>query len=214
MAVVQRKYELYSPEFRANPYPIFAAMREHDPVLRQPGLDGETMIWFVTRYEDVAAVLVDDERFVRDHRLAFTPEQLEAMPPTPPALEAIDNHMLNRDGEDHRRLRRLVTKAFTPRMVEQLRPRIQAIADELLDATEDRREGDLSAEYAFPLPIIVIAELLGVPSEDRDRFRVWTDAIVTPALGQEALERFFEQMGEFVAYLGRALRGTAGRTRR
>jgi cytochrome P450 len=202
VAVAQRKYELYSPEFRANPYPIFAAMREHDPILRQPGIDGETMIWFVTRYEDVAAVLVDDERFVRDHRLAFTPEQLEAMPATPPALEAIDNHMLNRDGEDHRRLRRLVTKAFTPRMVEQLRPRIQAIADELLDATEGREEVDLSAEYAFPLPIIVIAELLGVPSADRDRFRTWTDAIVTPALGQEALERFFEEMGAFVAYLG------------
>jgi cytochrome P450 len=202
VAVAQRKYELYSPEFRANPYPIFAAMREYDPVLRQPGVDGETMIWFVTRYEDVAAVLVDDERFVRDHRLAFTPEQLEAMPATPPALEAIDNHMLNRDGEDHRRLRRLVTKAFTPRMVEQLRPRIQTIADELLDATEGRDEIDLSAEYAFPLPIIVIAELLGVPAEDRDRFRTWTDAIVTPALGQEALERFFEEMGAFVAYLG------------
>ena len=199
---MQRKYELYSPEFRADPYPIFAAMREHDPVFRQPGLDGEAMIWFVTRYEDVAAVLLDDERFVRDPRLAFTPEQLEAAPPVPPALEAIDNHMLNRDGEDHRRLRRLVTKAFTPRMVEQLRPRIQEIADELLDATEGRGEGDLSAEYAFPLPIIVIAELLGVPAEDRDRFRVWTDAIVSPALGPDALEQFFELMGEFVAYLG------------
>ena len=99
----------------------------------------------------------------------------------PPAMQAIENHMLNRDGEDHRRLRRLVTKAFTPRMVEQLRPRIQAIADELLDAAEGRGEVDLSAEYAFPLPIIVIAELLGVPAEDRDRFRTWTDAIVSPA---------------------------------
>ena len=120
----------------------------------------------------------------------------------PPAMQAIENHMLNRDGEDHRRLRRLVTKAFTPKMVEQLRPRIQEIADELLDATEGRSEVDLSAEYAFPLPIIVIAELLGVPAEDRDRFRTWTDAIVSPALGEEAMERFFELMGEFVAYLG------------
>ena len=93
MAVVQRKYELYSPEFRANPYPIFAAMREHDPVLRQPGFDGETMIWFVTRYEDVAAVLVDDERFVRDHRLAFTPR----------AARTADA------GERHRRSRRSTT---------------------------------------------------------------------------------------------------------
>ena len=79
MAVDQRKYEPTAPSSGRTRTPIFAAMREHDPVLSQPGFDGETMIWFVTRYEDVAAVLVDDERFVRDHRLAFTPEQLEAM---------------------------------------------------------------------------------------------------------------------------------------
>ena len=200
MATTGRKYELYDAAFRADPYRVFAQMRAHDPVFRQPGIDGETPIWFVTRHEDVAAVLLDDERFVRDPRLALSEEQLAAQA-TPPAVAAIDNHMLNRDGEDHRRLRRLVTKAFTPRMVEQLRPRIQAIADELLDAVEPRGKMDLSAEYAFPLPITVIAELLGVPHEDQDRFREWSDAIITPALGPEALERFFEQMGAFVAYL-------------
>jgi cytochrome P450 len=136
---------------------------------------------------------------VRDPRLALSPEGLG--PPPPSAIEAIDNHMLNRDGEDHRRLRRLVTKAFTPKMVEQLRPRIQAIADELLDTAEGRGAMDLSAEYAFPLPITVIAEMLGVPTADQDRFRAWSDAIVTPAVAPEQLERFFEQMGEFVAYL-------------
>ena len=119
----------------------------------------------------------------------------------PPAFEMIDNHMLNRDGDDHRRLRRLVTKAFTPKMVEQLRPRIQAIADELLDAVEARGEMDLSAEYAFPLPITVIAEMLGVPHADQARFQEWSDAIITPALGDDEMERFFAQMGDFVAYL-------------
>ena len=109
--------------------------------------------------------------------------------------------MLNRDGDDHRRLRRLVTKAFTPRMVEQLRPRIQEIADELIDAVESRGSMDLSAEYAFPLPITVIAELLGVPNADQDRFKEWSDAIITPAIGPEAMERFFGLMGEFVEYL-------------
>ena len=198
MAVTERRYDLYGTSFRADPYAVFEAMRRNDPVLRQPGFDGETMIWFVTRYEDVAAMLVD-ERFVRDPRLALTREELG--PPPPSAIEAIDTHMLNRDGEDHRRLRRLVTKAFTPRMVEQLRPRIQAIADELLDAVEGRGAMDLSAEYAFPLPITVIAEMLGVPIADQDRFRTWSDAIVTPAIAPEELERFFEQMGEFVAYL-------------
>ncbi len=198
MAVSERKYDLYGTSFRADPYTTFAAMRTNDPVVCQPGVDGETMIWFVTRYDDVAAVLLDDERFVRDPRLVLTPEQLGEQPPS---LELIENNMLNRDGEDHRRLRRLVTKAFTPKVVEQLRPRIQTIADELIDAVEARGEMDLAAEYAFPLPITVIAELLGVPTADQDRFRGWSDAIITPAIADEERQRFFEQMGEFIAYL-------------
>ena len=200
MASTDRKYDLYSPKFRADPHRVFAQMREQDPVVYQPGIDGETMIWFVTRHEYAAAMLLDDERFVRDQRLALTEEEL-AERPMPPAFELIDNHMLNRDGDDHRRLRRLVTKAFTPKMVEQLRPRIQAIADELLDAVEPRGQMDLSADYAFPLPITVIAELLGVPHSDHARFQEWSDAIITPALDDDDLERFSAQMGDFVAYL-------------
>jgi cytochrome P450 len=200
MAATVRKYELYDAQFRADRNRVFAQMREQDPVLCQPGIDGESLIWFLTRHDDVAAMLLDDERFVRDPRLALTDEQL-TLQQSPPAIAAIENHMLNRDGDDHRRLRRLVTKAFTPRMVEQLRPRIQAIADELLDAVEPRGSMDLSAEYAFPLPITVIAELLGVASADQDRFREWSDAIITPALASEELERFFGQMSEFVGYL-------------
>jgi cytochrome P450 len=200
MATTERKYDLYGAAFRADPYSVFRQMRGHDPVLRQPGIDGETPIWFITRYDDAAAILLDDDRFVRDPRLALTEEELAAQQ-LPAPLQAIDNHMLNRDGDDHRRLRRLVTKAFTPRMVEQLRPRIQEIADGLIDAVESRGSMDLSAEYAFPLPITVIAELLGVPQADQDRFKEWSDAVITPAIGPEALERFFGQMGEFVEYL-------------
>jgi cytochrome P450 len=201
MAATERKYDLYGPEFRADPACVFARMREQDPVLRQPGLDGETPIWFITRHDDVAAVLLD-ERFVRDPRNALSAEELEQREAAfPLALEAIENHMLNRDGDDHRRLRRLVTTAFTPKRVAELRPRIQAIADELLDAVEARGEMDLSAEYAFPLPITVIAELLGVPTADQHRFKEWSDAIISPALDPKDMERFFEQMGAFVGYL-------------
>jgi cytochrome P450 len=200
MATTGRKYDLYSAEFRAHPYRVFARMRDSDPVLRQPGFDGATPIWFLTRHEDVAAVLMDDERFVRDPKLALSEEELAAQP-TPPAIAAIENHMLNRDGEDHRRLRRLVTKAFTPKMVEQLRPRIQAIADDLLDAVEADGEMDLSSDYAFPLPITVIAEMLGVPGSDHARFKEWSDAIISPVVKDDELEQFFAQMGDFVAYL-------------
>jgi cytochrome P450 len=196
------KYDLYSDRFRARTYDTFAQMRAEDPVFCQPGIDGETMIWFLTRHDDVVTVLLDDERFVRDPALALEAEELAAWKQDlPELLEFTEQHMLNRDGADHRRLRRLVTNAFTPRMVEQLRPRMQEIADELLEAVEARGAMDLVDDYAFPLPIAVIAELLGIPLADRDRFRRWSNAVVTPALGLGALAEFGALMGEFVAYL-------------
>jgi cytochrome P450 len=197
-----QKYDLYGEEFRANRFDVYARMREQDPVLLQPGIDGETPIWFLTRYEDVVAVLMDDERFVRDPALVLNDEELaQIRAGLPDDFAFIENHMLNKDGADHRRLRRLVTKAFTPRMVEQLRPRIQAIADELVDAVEERREMELVEEFAFPLPITVIAELLGIPVADQKRFREWSDAVVRPSISPSELERFAGQMRDFVAYL-------------
>jgi cytochrome P450 len=197
-----RKYDLYTDRFRAETYATFERMRTEDPVFCQPGIDGETMLWFVTRHDDAVAVLLDDERFVRDPALALTPDELEVFSSgMPDAIAFIDTHMLNKDGDDHRRLRRLVTKAFTPRMVEQLRPRIQEIADELIDAVEARGEMELVDEFAFPLPITVIAELLGIPVADRDSFRRWTNAIITPALTPEDVAQFTEAIDEFVAYL-------------
>ena len=197
-----RKYDLYSDAFRANTYATFARMRAEDPVLCQPGLGGESPIWFVTRYDDANAVLLDDERFVRDPRLALTPDELAAFDVgLPDSMAFIDSNMLNRDGDDHRRLRRLVSKAFTPRIIERLRPRIQEIADGLIDPVAARGEMELVSSFAFPLPITVIAELLGVPPADRDRFREWSDAMVRPALAAAELERFGALMTDFVAYL-------------
>jgi cytochrome P450 len=198
-----RKYDLYSSDFRETTHETYARMRRDDPVHRQPGLDGETPIWFVTRYEDVVAVLLDDTRFVVDPALALTAEELESRQAELGSLgdERVSENLLTKDGDDHRRLRRLVTKAFTPRMVEQLRPRIQEIADDLLDATASRASMDLVDDYAFPLPITVIAELLGIPSEDRDRFRRWSNTFVLPALTPELQEQFRVHTDEFVAYL-------------
>jgi cytochrome P450 len=198
--MAERKYDLYSDEFRATTHETYAAMRERDPVLRQTGLDGSTPIWFVTRHEDVQAVLMD-ERFVLDPALALTAEELAAFRTGLEPDPRVSQHLLTRDGDDHRRLRRLVTKAFTPRVVERLRPRIQEIADELLDAVVDEGEMDLVDAYAFPLPITVIAELIGIPTEDRGRFRVWSDTFVRPALSEEDQALFAEQTGEFIAYL-------------
>jgi cytochrome P450 len=202
VATTERKYDLYSDSFREDTYATFARMREQDPVLFQPGVDGETPIWFVTRYDDAEAVLLDDERFVRDPRHALPPELLaEWQSGLPDAIAFIDSHMLNRDGDDHRRLRRLVSKAFTPRMIEQLRPRVQEIADALIEPVAAVGEMELVSAFAFPLPITVIAELLGVPPADRERFRDWSNAMVRPALAADELERFGAKMAEFAGYL-------------
>ena len=201
MSTVQH-YDLYSHEFRLSTHETYARMRKETPVHQQPGLDGETPIWFVTRYDDVVALLTDNERFVVDPKLALTPEQLAAFEAAGPAAdERVSENLLAKDGDDHRRLRRLVTKAFTPRMMEQLRPRIQEIADDLIDRVGERGRMELVDDFAFPLPITVIAGLLGIPVEDRQRFREWSSNVVTPALTPELQEVAARRADEFVAYL-------------
>jgi cytochrome P450 len=196
-----RRYDLYSHEFRLTTHETYARMREESPVHRQPGLDGETPIWFVTRYDDVAAMLTDNERFVLDPALALTPDELAARGAALELDPRVNENLLAKDGADHRRLRRLVAKAFTPRMVEGLRPRIQEIADELIDQVADRGRTELVDDFAFPLPITVIAELLGIPIEDRARFREWSNTFVTPPLSPELVEQAERHTEEFVRYL-------------
>ena len=178
-------------------------MREESPVHLQPGLDGETPIWFVTRYDDVVTVLTDNERFVVDAKLALTEDELRAMDEASPLPNdgRVNTNLLTMDGEDHRRVRQLVAKAFTPRMVERLRPRIEEIADDLVDRVAAEGRMELVDDFAFPLPIIVIAELLGIPAEDRDRFRVWSNSFLLPPLTDELREQFLRHTDEFVAYL-------------
>ena len=198
------KYNLYSQYFRKHAYEIFAAMRTSDPVVRQPGFDGKTPIWFISRFEDVEAVLRDDQHFVLDPKLALDPKVLQQRYLGTPLSEKIEQHLLTKEGEDHRRLRALVSQAFTPRRIAGLRPRIQAIADQLIDGllTAPAASVDLVDGYAFPLPITVIAERLGIPVADQDKFRRWSDEFVTPAVTPEAQQRFLQEMQAFITYLG------------
>jgi cytochrome P450 len=193
-----RPYDLYSQSMKNDPYPVFDRMRQDDPVFAQPGIDGQTMIWFLTRYDDVELLLRDDHRFVRDQRNAFPPEQVYQLNELDVLL---NNHMLNKDGAEHRRLRNLVSTAFTPRRVKALRPRIQSITDQLIDGVQARGKMDLISDYAFHVPTIVISELLGVPVEDRTRFKAWSNAFVTPALDAASQTRAAQLMQEFVSYL-------------
>jgi cytochrome P450 len=150
-----------SEDFLADPYPYYRTLRETDPV----HFDELRQSWMLTRYDDV-------ERALRDHA-HFSAEQ------GPPGS------MLVSDPPRHTRLRTLVNKAFTPRTVRRLRPRIQAIVDDLLDAAAGRAEIDAIADFAYPLPITVIAELLGVEPERRDFFRAESQKIAL-SLGPSA----------------------------
>jgi cytochrome P450 len=194
------RVDLFDPVFKADPYPTYARLRSSAPVHRATMPDGRG-VWLITRYEDVLAVL-KDERFVKDWRSALTPEQLAEIPPIPEVMKPFSRNMLDTDPPDHERLRALVSKAFTPRLIERMRPRVQAIADGLLDAVQDKGEMDLIDDYAFPLPITVIAELLGVPAEDRNNFREWSDAAVSGNASQEYLEEILiPHMQAFTDYL-------------
>ena len=197
MSDAVRKYDLYGPDFKRDPYPTFAAMRRDDPIHQQPGLDGKTPIWFVTRYVDVEAML-RDPRFVRDPRLALPADRL---PPASPLDALLGEHMLNRDGADHRRLRDLVGQGFTPKRVADLRSRIEAIAGMLLDPLVARGEADLIDAFAFPLPTIVILEMLGVPADDHGRFRAWANALLEPPMTVEARADSTRLLTEFTDYL-------------
>jgi cytochrome P450 len=199
----EQKFDLNSQEFYRNSHDIFAELREVDPIFQQTSPYG-TRMWYVTRYEDVDAVLRDSERFVVDFRRAFDEGALKRLRERPGFMDMVNNHLLTKDGADHHRLRALVNKAFTPRMVASMRPRIQQIAEKLLDQVEGKNAMDLVEEYAFQLPITVIAEMLGIPVEDRDQFREWSDAFVTaPFTSGFEDNKFMEGAMGFVMYLGK-----------
>ena len=158
------EFDPLSPDFHANPYPYYAMMHENTPVLFYPDWNG----WFVAGYKDVTAAL-KEERFGKDVLTVMTREEM-GWAETPEHLRPLnamqDAWMLNRDPPDHTHLRTLVHKAFTPRIIEQLRQRTQAITDELIDNAEANGGMDLIDAFALPLPITVIAEMLGVPASD------------------------------------------------
>ncbi len=159
---------LFQPEGRANPYPIYRRLREEDPVHESAMANG----FFFARHEDVS--LIRDGRFVqRGPGFADVEGYCAGMGAEAWGRMAM-NFMLTMDPPDHTRLRSLVTKAFTPRAVEALRPRVREIVDGLI-ATLDG-DVDLISSFAYPLPVTVICELLGVGA-DRDRFRPWSNAI-------------------------------------
>jgi cytochrome P450 len=164
----------FLPEFRADPYPVYRALQAKHRVYSSRLLAGT---YLLPRYDDIVAVLADP-RFSVDRRETDVFKRLQPFRGLSPDFVAtIQSALLTTDPPAHTRLRRMVNKAFTPRVVEGLRARVQALVDELLDAVAARGEMELIRDLAYPLPVIVIADLLGIPREDRERIKEWSDTL-------------------------------------
>jgi len=197
MADVQ--FNPMDPEFVADPYPTYHRLRAEDPVHHSP-----LGFWVLTRYADVMAML-RDPRLIKEPIAAFVAARFGiAVPP------GLGLSMLDRDPPDHTRLRGLVSKAFTPKALESQRPHIQQIVDDLLAHAGGKGKMDLIEEFAYPLPVRVICEMLGVPVKDHERFKAWgldiargLDAIMLPPdsevgrrsmAGRHALAAYFREL--------------------
>ena len=177
MAVVHEHEQLF------NPFPWYQAMRESKPVY----FDSERFVWNVFRYQDVQRVLTDYEAFSSQMMMGGS--------------HPLSTSMINTDPPRHRQLRSLVTQAFTPRTIARLAPRVTAIVHELLDQVAAKGEMDVIDDLSYPLPVLIIAELLGVPAEDRERFRHWSNMIAGTDEGsgeasQEEMAAYFRTLLE------------------
>jgi cytochrome P450 len=164
--------DLIAQQNNLDPYTFYQRLREQGPLFSVANYMGTGRAWIATNYEDAIAIL-KDPRLIKNKPVS----QQETL------MSIFRRNMLMVDPPDHTRLRSLVSKGFTPRMIEQLRPRIQQITDELLDAVQHQGKMDLISDFAFLLPVTVICEMLGIPTTDRQLFRTWMQA--TPDVGAE-----------------------------
>lgn len=189
---------LFTDEGRANPYPVYERFRSEHPMHRST--DG---IWTFTRYNDIVAVLRDD-RFSADPRNATVIESLIPEGQGPSPIRSVAGRvLLFTDPPDHTRMRTLVNKAFTPRTVSKLREHIAELVGQLLDPLDGSGEIDLIDDFAYPLPALVICELMGVPSSDHDLFKGWSGEIapiLDPATPPDVMEKAVSTLGQFAFY--------------
>ena len=193
-----------SPAFKANPFPFYARLRAEAPAYRTT-LPTKEIAWLITRYDDVVTVL-KDERFVKNTSNALTQEQAANQRWFRKLFKPLKRNLLDLDPPDHTRLRALVYKAFTPRLIEQMRERIQKLTNELLDAVQDRGSLDLIQEYALPLPTTIIAEMLGVPIEDRHRFHRWSNALMAAAASSWEMMKAVPSAWALMRYLRKLIK--------
>ncbi|GAB6459451.1 cytochrome P450 [Bacillus tropicus] len=189
---------LASAQFKEDAYEIYKESRKKQPILfvNQVEIGKE---WLITRYED-ALPLLKDNRLKKDWTNVFS-QDTKNMYLSVDNSDHLTTHMLNSDPPNHSRLRSLVQKAFTPKMIAQLDGRIQRIADDLISDIERKGTLNLVDDYSFPLPIIVISEMLGIPKEDQAKFRIWSHAVIASPETPEEIKETEKQLSEFITYL-------------
>ncbi len=188
------------PEFLQDPYPTFDRMRTEEPVFWSES----GKYWIVTRFDDVYGILKTLSYEKGLQRWKQVNPLTKIIPPVRKLTESRKKWMLNMDPPDHTRLRSLVNKAFTPSMVNGMRDHIKEIAEHLLDEVKDKEEFDLVADYCFPLPVTVIAEMLGVPASDRDKFHKWSTSMtesLEPSMSMKHMMKANKVTDELMDYL-------------
>jgi cytochrome P450 len=191
--------DLTSQAHKAKAHEAYAALRQTRPICAIKLPAGQRG-WLLTRYEDVSRLLRDD-RFAKDPANAMTPEMLAKQPKIPGFLTPLTRNMLGMDDPDHARLKRLVQAGFTPKRMDMLADRTEEIALQLIGRFKGRAQFDLISEFALPLPVAAISELLGVPETDRDRFAKWSNTLLSAPQGSWRVIFSLPDMIFFVRYL-------------
>jgi cytochrome P450 len=192
--------DITDAKFKADPFTFYKQIRETSGVCRaKPTRLGEP--WLVTRYADVSALLKDN-RLTKEPAKALSPEQLARMR-IPKIFAPLMRNMLAQDDPDHARLKKLVQATFTPKRVEQLVANTKTISNGLLDRLSKHETFDLIEDYALPLPVIVISELLGVPKVDRERFARWSGILIRNSIVPWKMLLSLPQIILFMRYLRR-----------
>src|SRR5947209_2331635 len=186
--------EKLTPEFYADPYPTYRALREHAPVKRLP--NGS---WFLTRYDDLVAAYKNTKLFSSDKKREFAPKYGDSL-----LYEHHTTSLVFNDPPAHTRVRRLIMGALSPRAIAEMEPYLVALVDRLLDGLAAKREVELIGDFASAIPVEVIGNLLDVPHEDRGPLRNWSLAILgalEPVISEAQFARGNNAVSEFLDYL-------------
>jgi len=203
--MIETQIDVTNANFKANPFPFYAKLRTEAPdfPVTVP-MPTKQRACLITRYSDVQDVL-KDARFAKNPRNAMSLEQLKKRHWMSQMFKPLEQNMLDLDSPDHTRLRALVHKAFTPRLIEQMRDEIQALTDELLNAAEPKGSMDLIADFALPLPLTIIGRILGVPAKDNDKFHSWTKTLLSAGTNMNYVV-FIPTIMRFMGYMKKLIK--------